>query len=222
MYYFTKTNKYGLEVVADVTSDVTFARTSGINFVETDQSPRIGDYLHEGSFIGVDSDDYSIIAAIIATKEAERTADEGITIPEPQPEGEVNPDPDPDEQVIPELEVPAIPEGSNGEIPEDGEMHFDDSIIDDEVTRLREAYDWTTELLSRASSASVDSDNPRRIVFDPPVSIPGVEETLSEVIISDDEEDLDGYINTITLANQKAKRAYDAAVARAAEIASSE
>lgn len=222
MFYRTNTNKYGLEVVVDTTSDSNFARTSGLNYVETSGSPRVGDYVHEGSFIGVDSADYNIIAEKIRIAEAERTTQEGITIPEPQPEGEVNPDPDPEEQVIPELEVPTIPEGSNGEVPEDpdGDLWIDDSNLEVAVEILTEELDWITELHSRVSTASVEDDNPKKIVFTPAVSTATSDVTLDEIEFVEDTKD--DYLATLNKEKTRIQNAYDKAVADLAAATDSE
>lgn len=215
MFYRVNTNKYGLEVVVDTTTDANFARTSGLQYVETSSSPKIGDYVHEGKFIGIDSSDYQIISEIIKVKEAERTSQEGILIPEPQPEGEINSDPSPEEQVIPELEIPSIPIGSNGEIPEDGKVYYDEDRLEEEVERLSKDLAWITELVSRAPDAIIDPDNSSLLKFDPPVTVAGIDETLSEVILLKGDTK-DDYITTVTNSKEKTKLAYDEAVEKLA------
>lgn len=68
MFYIrTEKNNYDLDVVIDVSDNKDFVDTSGLSWIQIDQSekPLVGSYYYEGKFISIDSEEYPIIENII-------------------------------------------------------------------------------------------------------------------------------------------------------------
>ena len=74
MYYIrTKKNKYDVDVIIDITTDVTYKSHTSLDWKDADiaaPGPTVGHYWHNGKSIGLDSADYSEIQSIIEAVEA--------------------------------------------------------------------------------------------------------------------------------------------------------
>ena len=74
MYYIrTKKNKYDVDVIIDITTDVTYKSHTSLDWKDADiaaPGPTVGHYWYNGKSVGLDSADYSEIQAIIEAVEA--------------------------------------------------------------------------------------------------------------------------------------------------------
>ena len=104
MYFIrTKKNKYDIDVIVDVTSDVAYKDTTAFTWTEVDlpsPGPQVGHYWLNGKSIGLDSTDYSEVQAVInSVEEPLRISREAAEVTA--------------ESTLPEIEVKAIP-GTGG------------------------------------------------------------------------------------------------------------
>lgn len=74
MYVRTDKNLYGLDIIIDVSDNDHFVQTSGLDWINIDNSysPKIGDYWYQDNVISPGDDNYNLIEKIIFDVEEEK------------------------------------------------------------------------------------------------------------------------------------------------------